>query len=185
MTENKETHNGSLLTGSWYNMSNVSLFIIQYTSLWMSHFLPFSGNVITLKGLNLRDCPIHFPPQEIVQQGLQSILQYLRSALAHRPVSARKTPPGESKALYLWTTQAACTCILAICSFCQRQDSTLTKIAPCPGTASLVWLLFPWRRRVQLSRLPTTTTIMRLLPFHCSSSVIFLARWKWSITCGL
>ncbi|XP_030604443.1 leucine-rich repeat-containing protein 27 [Archocentrus centrarchus] len=51
------------------------------------------GNVITLKGLNLRDCPIHFPPQDVVQQGLLSILQYLRSALAQRPVSARKTPP--------------------------------------------------------------------------------------------
>lgn len=59
----------------------------------ISELPPELGNVISLKGLNLRDCPIHFPPQEIVQQGLQSILQYLRSALAHRPVSTRKNPP--------------------------------------------------------------------------------------------
>ncbi|XP_072246512.1 leucine-rich repeat-containing protein 27-like [Leuresthes tenuis] len=51
------------------------------------------GNVITLRGLNLRDCPIQFPPQDVVHQGLRSILQYLRRALAERPVSARKTSP--------------------------------------------------------------------------------------------
>ncbi|XP_041804123.1 leucine-rich repeat-containing protein 27-like [Chelmon rostratus] len=51
------------------------------------------GNVITLKGLNLRNCPISFPPQDIVNQGLQSILQYLRSAMANRPVSTRKSSP--------------------------------------------------------------------------------------------
>ncbi|XP_030011130.1 leucine-rich repeat-containing protein 27-like [Sphaeramia orbicularis] len=51
------------------------------------------GNVITLKGLNLRNCPISFPPQDIVHQGLQCILQYLRSAMAKRPVSVRKSPP--------------------------------------------------------------------------------------------
>ncbi|KAM8738202.1 leucine-rich repeat-containing protein 27-like isoform 1-T2 [Acanthopagrus schlegelii] len=51
------------------------------------------GNVITLKGLNLRNCPITFPPQDVVNQGLQSILQFLRSAMAQRPVSTRKTPP--------------------------------------------------------------------------------------------
>ncbi|XP_029306012.1 leucine-rich repeat-containing protein 27-like isoform X1 [Cottoperca gobio] len=51
------------------------------------------GNVITLKGLNLRNCPISFPPQHIVNQGLQSILQYLRSDMAKRPVSRRRSPP--------------------------------------------------------------------------------------------
>ncbi|KAL3049888.1 hypothetical protein OYC64_012033 [Pagothenia borchgrevinki] len=51
------------------------------------------GNVITLKGLNLRNCPITFPPQHIIDQGLQSILQHLRSAMAQRPVSTKKNPP--------------------------------------------------------------------------------------------
>ncbi|XP_037638576.1 leucine-rich repeat-containing protein 27-like [Sebastes umbrosus] len=51
------------------------------------------GNVITLNGLNLRNCPITSPPPDTVNQGLQSILQYLRSAMAERPVSMRKSPP--------------------------------------------------------------------------------------------
>ncbi|XP_041722190.1 leucine-rich repeat-containing protein 27 isoform X5 [Coregonus clupeaformis] len=51
------------------------------------------GNVITLKALSLRHCPITFPPQEVVQQGLQCILQYLRSAMAERPVSVRNSLP--------------------------------------------------------------------------------------------
>ncbi|XP_044070440.1 leucine-rich repeat-containing protein 27-like isoform X1 [Siniperca chuatsi] len=58
----------------------------------ISELPPELGNVITLKGLNLRNCPISFPPQDIVNQGLQSILQYLRSAMAKRPISVRKTP---------------------------------------------------------------------------------------------
>nr|XP_046257912.1 leucine-rich repeat-containing protein 27-like [Scatophagus argus] len=58
----------------------------------ISELPPELGNVITLKGLNLRNCPISFPPQDIVSQGLQSILQYLRSAMAKQPVSMRKTP---------------------------------------------------------------------------------------------
>ncbi|KAM3606051.1 uncharacterized protein V6R79_009875 [Siganus canaliculatus] len=59
----------------------------------ISELPPELGNVITLKGLNLRNCPISFPPQDIVHEGLQSILHYLRSALAERPISTRKTPP--------------------------------------------------------------------------------------------
>ncbi|XP_070772645.1 leucine-rich repeat-containing protein 27-like [Enoplosus armatus] len=59
----------------------------------ISELPPELGNVITLKGLNLRNCPISFPPQDIVNQGVRSILQYLRSAMAKRPVSVRKTPP--------------------------------------------------------------------------------------------
>ncbi|XP_033956124.1 leucine-rich repeat-containing protein 27-like isoform X3 [Pseudochaenichthys georgianus] len=51
------------------------------------------GNVITLKGLNLRNCPITFPPQDIIDQGLQSILQHLRRAMAQRPVRTKKNPP--------------------------------------------------------------------------------------------
>lgn len=57
---------------------------------------PLPGNVITLTGLNLRYCPITFPPQDVVDQGVQSILQYLRGALARRPVSEKKIlPAGE------------------------------------------------------------------------------------------
>ncbi|KAM9345442.1 leucine-rich repeat-containing protein 27-like [Symphorus nematophorus] len=59
----------------------------------ISELPPELGNVISLTGLNLRDCPIIFPPPHIVKQGYQSILQYLRSAMAERPVSMRKTPP--------------------------------------------------------------------------------------------
>ncbi|XP_068424387.1 leucine-rich repeat-containing protein 27-like [Clinocottus analis] len=59
----------------------------------ISELPPELGNVITLKGLNLRNCPICFPPQHIVSQGLWSILQYLRSAMAIRPGNARKSPP--------------------------------------------------------------------------------------------
>ncbi|XP_034407947.1 leucine-rich repeat-containing protein 27-like isoform X2 [Cyclopterus lumpus] len=58
----------------------------------ISELPPELGNVITLKGLNLRNCPIRFPPQHIKSQGLRSILKYLRSAMAMRTVSARKSP---------------------------------------------------------------------------------------------
>ncbi|XP_040905938.1 leucine-rich repeat-containing protein 27-like isoform X4 [Toxotes jaculatrix] len=61
----------------------------------ISELPPELGNVITLKGLNLRNCPISFPPQEIVHQGLQGILQCLRSAMAKRQVSMTKAPPVE------------------------------------------------------------------------------------------
>lgn len=62
-----------------------------------THYLFFLslGNVITLKALNLRNCPIRFPPQDIVHRGLQYILQYLRSAMAERPLSVRNSSPGE------------------------------------------------------------------------------------------
>nr|XP_019946330.1 PREDICTED: leucine-rich repeat-containing protein 27 [Paralichthys olivaceus]XP_019946339.1 PREDICTED: leucine-rich repeat-containing protein 27 [Paralichthys olivaceus] len=59
----------------------------------ISDLPPELGNVITLKGLNLRNCPITFPPQDIVHQGVQGILQYLRSIMAERQVSTRKAPP--------------------------------------------------------------------------------------------
>ncbi|KAM6915861.1 uncharacterized protein FYW49_008959 [Xenentodon cancila] len=54
---------------------------------------PELGNVITLRGLNLRDCPLRFPPKDIVHQGLQAILRFLRTVLAKQPVSVRKTSP--------------------------------------------------------------------------------------------
>ncbi|KAG7999913.1 Leucine-rich repeat-containing protein 27, partial [Nibea albiflora] len=59
----------------------------------ISELPPELGNVITLNGLLLRDCPICFPPRDIVSQGVQGILQYLRTVLANRPVSTRKTTP--------------------------------------------------------------------------------------------
>ncbi|XP_010737957.2 leucine-rich repeat-containing protein 27 [Larimichthys crocea] len=59
----------------------------------ISELPPELGNVITLNGLLLRDCPISFPPRDIVNQGVQGILQYLRTVLANRPVSTRKTTP--------------------------------------------------------------------------------------------
>ncbi|XP_019946330.2 leucine-rich repeat-containing protein 27 [Paralichthys olivaceus] len=59
----------------------------------ISELPPELGNVITLKGLNLRNCPITFPPQDIVHQGVQGILQYLRSIMAEHQVSTRKAPP--------------------------------------------------------------------------------------------
>lgn len=61
-------------------------------------FLLFPGNVISLKGLNLRDCPLSFPPQAVVQQGVYAILRFLRRLLAEQEVSVQKTPSGDSKA---------------------------------------------------------------------------------------
>ncbi|XP_016059606.1 PREDICTED: leucine-rich repeat-containing protein 27 [Miniopterus natalensis] len=37
------------------------------------------GNVTTLRALNLRDCPLQFPPQLVVQEGPASILTFLRA----------------------------------------------------------------------------------------------------------
>ncbi|XP_073402498.1 leucine-rich repeat-containing protein 27 isoform X2 [Dendrobates tinctorius] len=37
------------------------------------------GNLSTLKALNLRHCPLEFPPEDIVHKGLASILSFLRS----------------------------------------------------------------------------------------------------------
>ncbi|KAL0964292.1 hypothetical protein UPYG_G00321880 [Umbra pygmaea] len=49
------------------------------------------GNVVSLKALSLRYCPITFPPQEVLQEGLQCILQYLRRAMADRPVTVQSS----------------------------------------------------------------------------------------------
>ncbi|XP_072292424.1 leucine-rich repeat-containing protein 27-like [Eucyclogobius newberryi] len=54
---------------------------------------PELGNVLTLSGLNIRDCPLRYPPRGVLQRGVFSILQYLRAALAQRPVSAPKSLP--------------------------------------------------------------------------------------------
>ncbi|KAG7462745.1 hypothetical protein MATL_G00188020 [Megalops atlanticus] len=57
------------------------------------------GNLISLKALSLRRCPIMFPPQEVLHKGVQCILQFLRKAMAERPVSGRnnltEVPPIE------------------------------------------------------------------------------------------
>ena len=45
----------------------------------------YLGNVLSLKGLNLRNCPIRSPPREVVDQGLECILQYLRSIQRFHP----------------------------------------------------------------------------------------------------
>ncbi|KAB5581570.1 hypothetical protein PHYPO_G00177240 [Pangasianodon hypophthalmus] len=50
------------------------------------------GNMITLRALSLRNCPVSFPPQEVLQQGLTHILQFLRrTAVAQRPLSVHST----------------------------------------------------------------------------------------------
>ncbi|XP_071780922.2 leucine-rich repeat-containing protein 27-like [Centroberyx gerrardi] len=59
----------------------------------ISELPPQLGNVITLKALNLRNCPISFPPRDIVHRGLPCILQHLRSAMAERPLSVRQSRP--------------------------------------------------------------------------------------------
>uniref|UniRef100_K7E070 Leucine rich repeat containing 27 n=1 Tax=Monodelphis domestica TaxID=13616 RepID=K7E070_MONDO len=42
------------------------------------------GNLMSLKALNLRNCPLEFPPQDVVQKGLVAILAFLRTwALKH------------------------------------------------------------------------------------------------------
>ncbi|KAG9275493.1 leucine-rich repeat-containing protein 27 [Astyanax mexicanus] len=52
------------------------------------------GNVITLRALNLRNCPISFPPQDVLQQGLAHIMQFLRRrSVAERPL--RGSQPNE------------------------------------------------------------------------------------------
>ncbi|XP_061602080.1 leucine-rich repeat-containing protein 27-like [Cololabis saira] len=60
----------------------------------ISELPPELGNVITLRGLSLRDCPLRFPPRETRHQGLPAILRFLRNALAERE-RAGKTSPGE------------------------------------------------------------------------------------------
>ncbi|XP_074194870.1 leucine-rich repeat-containing protein 27 isoform X3 [Rhinolophus sinicus] len=43
------------------------------------------GNVTTLTALNLRCCPLEFPPQLIVQKGLAAIRAFLQACAAERP----------------------------------------------------------------------------------------------------
>ncbi|XP_064174370.1 leucine-rich repeat-containing protein 27-like isoform X2 [Anguilla rostrata] len=55
------------------------------------------GNLVTLRALSLRHCPIKFPPQDVLCKGVQCILQFLRRALAERPVSRRNAVPALAK----------------------------------------------------------------------------------------
>ncbi|XP_016113339.1 leucine-rich repeat-containing protein 27 [Sinocyclocheilus grahami] len=41
---------------------------------------PELGHVITLKALSLRNCPLTFPPEDVLSRGLPYILHYLRSS---------------------------------------------------------------------------------------------------------
>ncbi|XP_015249197.1 PREDICTED: leucine-rich repeat-containing protein 27 isoform X2 [Cyprinodon variegatus] len=65
------------------------------------------GRVITLRGLNLRDCPIRFPPKEVLHQGCRSILQYLRTVLAQREATERKSLPAEEQLQLLELTESS------------------------------------------------------------------------------
>ncbi|XP_075113697.1 leucine-rich repeat-containing protein 27 [Leptodactylus fuscus] len=54
------------------------------------------GNLSTLKALNLRHCPLEFPPEDIVHKGLASILSFLRSFRKEDPEpGASELPPME------------------------------------------------------------------------------------------
>ena len=55
-----------------------------------------------------------------------------------------------------------------------KKRRLVTKIASCPGSSSVVWLLLPWRRRVQQG----------WQFFVQIYSVKMLSRWKWSIIRG-
>ncbi|XP_066094985.1 leucine-rich repeat-containing protein 27 [Saccopteryx bilineata] len=48
------------------------------------------GNVVMLRALNLRHCPLQFPPQLVVQKGVAAILSFLRGCAAES--AARRGP---------------------------------------------------------------------------------------------
>ncbi|XP_070288230.1 leucine-rich repeat-containing protein 27 isoform X3 [Myotis yumanensis] len=56
------------------------------------------GNVTTLRALNLRHCPLEFPPQVIVQKGPAAILRFLQGSAAK--LSSRRDPAA-SQAIHL------------------------------------------------------------------------------------
>uniref|UniRef100_A0A2K5ERC6 Leucine rich repeat containing 27 n=1 Tax=Aotus nancymaae TaxID=37293 RepID=A0A2K5ERC6_AOTNA len=60
----------------------------------------YGGSVVTLKALNLRHCPLEFPPQLIVQKGLVAIQRFLRMwAVEHSlPRNPCLTLPGAAPA---------------------------------------------------------------------------------------
>ncbi|XP_072851483.2 leucine-rich repeat-containing protein 27 [Pogona vitticeps] len=46
------------------------------------------GNLSTLTALNLRHCPLEFPPPEVIQKGLPAILSFLRNCSNQNPDNA-------------------------------------------------------------------------------------------------
>nr|KAF6457305.1 hypothetical protein HJG63_012693 [Rousettus aegyptiacus] len=51
------------------------------------------GAVATLTALNLRHCPLEFPPPPVVQQGLGAVLAFLRFCAAQRAPPGEPAPP--------------------------------------------------------------------------------------------
>ncbi|XP_053548568.1 leucine-rich repeat-containing protein 27 [Bombina bombina] len=49
------------------------------------------GDLTTLKALNLRHCPLEFPPKNIVQNGLESILSFLKNARRENQVGSESS----------------------------------------------------------------------------------------------
>ena len=56
--------------------------------------LLLAGTVTTLKALNLRRCPLEFPPQPVVQKGLVAILSFLQVCAARHAPAGDVTPRG-------------------------------------------------------------------------------------------
>lgn len=68
--------------------------------------------MITLRALSLRNCPVSFPPQEVLQQGLTHILQFLRrTAVAQWPLSVHSAHMG------LYTSQINASISLPVCMY--------------------------------------------------------------------
>ncbi|XP_070925005.1 leucine-rich repeat-containing protein 27 isoform X2 [Macaca nemestrina] len=67
-------------------------------------FFSTAGSVTTLKALNLRHCPLEFPPQLIVQKGLVAIQHFLRMwAVEHslpRNPASQEAPPVKEMTLH-------------------------------------------------------------------------------------
>ncbi|KAM6390726.1 leucine-rich repeat-containing protein 27 isoform 1-T2 [Pluvialis apricaria] len=58
------------------------------------------GNLTSLTALNLRHCPLEFPPKHVIQKGLKSILCFLRDSgngkvLCTEPATSVEMPPVE------------------------------------------------------------------------------------------
>ncbi|TFJ98443.1 membrane-spanning 4-domains subfamily A member 4D-like [Platysternon megacephalum] len=57
------------------------------------------GNLTSLTALNLRHCPLEFPPKDVVQRGLRSILSFLRNVgngkLVNLEPDTQEMPPVE------------------------------------------------------------------------------------------
>nr|XP_054099464.1 leucine-rich repeat-containing protein 27 isoform X2 [Callithrix jacchus] len=56
------------------------------------------GRLVTLKGLNLRHCPLEFPPQLVVQKGLVAIQHFLRRRAAEHSLPGSPASQGAAPA---------------------------------------------------------------------------------------